>query len=132
MDILPHCSFVPNSTNITMLQFALYRRRYKAKAMRAFKFAIIVLFAAIDTSFGMEPLFIIKVHDDYLLVDDNNVQSIYEIKDYLSKMKSPNEVYVHAHVCLNADRLNILIKDLSASYKIHLSSYGSQSDKDCH
>ena len=100
--------------------------------MRTIAISIIVLFTSIELSFGLEPLFIIKVHDDYLQVDGKNISSIEEIKEYLIKKESPNEVYVHAHVCFNADRLNSLIKDIKAKYKVHLSSYGSHSDKDCH
>ena len=100
--------------------------------MRAIVFTLIVLITNIEPSFGLDPLFIIKVHDDYLQVDGKNVQSIEEIKDYLLKMESPNEVYVHAHVCLNADRLNSLIKEIKEKYKVYLSSYGSHKDKDCH
>lgn len=100
--------------------------------MRVIVISIIVLFSNIEVSFGLEPLFIIKIHDDYLQVDGKAVDSIDEVKDYLVKMESPNEVYVHAHVCLNADRLNNLIKEIKASYKVHLSSYGSHEDKDCH
>jgi len=83
------------------------------------------------TVFALEPLFTIKIHDHYLLVNGNKIKSINMVSAELKKLESPNEVFVQAHACLNSERLNNLINHLIPNYKPHLSVYGAHTDSDC-
>ena len=99
--------------------------------MRSLFIALTILVTC-KLAVALEPLYIIQAHDDYVNVNGKKVSSIAVVISELEKLNSPNEVYVHAHVCLNAKRLNQLIDSLLPAYKPHLSTYGSQEDDDCH
>ncbi len=81
---------------------------------------------------ALEPLFIIKLHDDYIEMNNTRFNGASEVMEKLSALKSPDEVYLHAHVCLNSSKMNEFTEKLMSKYKIHLSSYGSHQDADCH
>lgn len=93
-------------------------------------FTLLLLLATAPV-FATEPLFIVKVHDDYMAMGNESLNSTQLLKDRLKKEQSPDEVMLHVHACLNIERLAQVVNELLPEYKSRIWIYGVRSDEDC-
>ncbi len=98
--------------------------------MKNLALSLIVLFS-INTAYAREPIFIVKVHNDYLVLNETKIKSPQYLKKTLVKLESPNEVMLHVHTCLSIERLASVINELVPEYKSRIKVYGTKSDSIC-
>jgi hypothetical protein len=78
-----------------------------------------------------EPLFIAKIQDDHLTLDDKQFSVIAELKEELKYLQSPDEVMLHIHTCADVERLAYVVNNLLPEYKSRVWVYGSKNDEVC-
>ena len=80
---------------------------------------------------GSSSIGIVKVHDDYLELNDKKYSSIDSLADDAAKY---SELHVNAHPCVNTSIIIELMEKIRKKRKgsIHLGCFGSSDDGTCH
>lgn len=80
---------------------------------------------------ALEPPHVVKVEESFLSTHDQVFESVRAVKTELLALGGSNLVVLHAHACLEGQRLTAVIQEFLPEFRSNVHIYGNEHDSKC-